>query len=112
MTTSRFRSKKADTDRPQPTVGTNTDNRPTSLGHRSKFLDGLTQDPRSRSSEGMTERDTAAVGVHAVAWKGTERMFHSCLFPNEVFIFQALDVAQHLCRKRFMDFPQSDVVKS
>src|SRR5262245_39872189 len=93
----------------KPAVGTDAYNRSTSLGHRSEFLDGLAQDPGTGRSEGMTEGDTAAIRVHAIAWKRTKRMFDACLFPNEIFVFQALYVAEHLRRERFMNFPESNV---
>jgi len=60
----------------------------------------------------MTEGDTAAIWVHAITWKCTKRMFDACFLPNEVFIFQAFDVAEHLRRKCFVNFPESNIVKS
>jgi hypothetical protein len=97
--------------RAQPTIGTDADNGSTSFGHRSEFLDGLAQDPRTGRGEGMTEGDTAAIWVHAIAWKRTKRMIDARLFPNEVFIFQALDVAEHLRRECFVNFPESNILE-
>src|SRR5262245_24468386 len=89
--------------RAQPTIGTDAYNRSTSLGHCREFLDGLAQDSSTGRSEGMTEGDTAAVWVHAIARKRTKRMFDASLFPNEIFVFQALYVAEHLRRECFMN---------
>src|SRR6516225_8202078 len=95
----------------QAPVGANTDDCARAFRLDCKFLYGLTQNTRASRREGMTECHAAAVRVHPIAGKTSERVLDPCLVPNKVFVFETFDVTKHLGRECLVNFPQCDVIK-
>src|SRR4029077_14305992 len=97
--------------RAQAAVGTNADDGAAIFRNGGKLLDGLAQDARTGGGEGMAGPTAAAVRVHPSARKAPERVLDAGLVADKIFVLEPLDVAQHLRRKRFVNFPQRNVIE-
>src|SRR5260370_26851753 len=59
----------------------------------------------------MAERNATTVRVHPGAREAPERMLDAGLLMDEIFVFHSFDVTEHLCRKRFVNFPKCNVIE-
>src|SRR6516225_2605365 len=96
-------------DRPLAAIGAYANNSTIAGASRGEFLYRLTQDARSGRAEGVTERHTASVGVHALPREGAEVRLDACLVAHEARALPGLDVEQDLGAKGFVDLPQLDI---
>src|SRR5579863_423714 len=97
-------------DRAETAIGTDADNGAAARRHSGELLERLAENAGAGRREWMTKRDAAAVRVHPRPRKAAEIMLDAGLGADEVLVFESLDVAEHLRRKRLVDFPQRDVV--
>src|SRR5262245_60281816 len=77
-------------------VGANAHNGAAPGRHGGEFFHRLAKDARTGSGERVPKRDAAAVGVHALARKFSERMLDPGLFPDKSGVLQTLEVARNL----------------
>src|SRR5215831_15614733 len=68
-------------------------------------------DARPGSGEGMSQRDAASLGIELRTIDRAQRPVATESLPAILFRFPRSKGAQHLCRERFMDFVDIEVLQ-
>src|SRR5215831_12841208 len=93
----------------EATVGADAHDGAAALTHGHELLDRLRQDARAGRTEGMAERNRAAVRIDPVHRQLARVEIHARLVATEFRALERGDVAQHLRGEGLVDLPQRDV---